>query len=88
MQPGHLPSSFFGHATQHSPQAVIVEKSVIIIPPDGIRISEENPMDHVMGTGKAGKNGSDHIQQFAAQLHQIIPDAFPAAPAAVRPFFA
>ena len=29
MHPGHLPSSFFGHSVQHSPQAVIVEKSVI-----------------------------------------------------------
>jgi hypothetical protein len=30
MHPGHLPSSFFLHPVQHSPQAVIVEKSVIL----------------------------------------------------------
>ncbi len=29
IQPGHPPSSFFGHLVQHSPQAVTVEKSVI-----------------------------------------------------------
>jgi hypothetical protein len=31
MQPGHLPSDFFGHPAQLSPHAVIVEKSVITV---------------------------------------------------------
>ena len=31
IQPGHSPDNFFLHSTQHSPQAVIVEKSVVVI---------------------------------------------------------
>ena len=43
IHPGHLPSDFFGHFVQHSPQAVSVEKSVILQAASFLKVSYSLP---------------------------------------------